>query len=175
MSIIFRRVINQAGLDIIKKWEGLHDGDLSMIGLQPKLCPADVWTEGYGRAMRGDDGKFLTRRNCSFAEAIRRSTIKTIEEAEAALLEDTREFSEAVERMLTHSQLTGNQFSACVSLAYNIGTGAFSKSEVRKYANFGRWDLASAAFRNWRRGGGRVLPGLVARREDEILLFNKRD
>jgi lysozyme len=174
MSIIFRRVINQHGLDIIKKWESLHDGDLSMVGLQPKLCPRDVWTEGWGRAMRGDDGKFLTRRNCTFAEAIKRSTIKTIEEADAALLEDTAVFSRDVDRMLTHSAVTSNQFSACVSLCYNIGQGNFSTSDVRKYVNFGRFDLAANAFRNWRRSGGQVLRGLVNRREDEIRLFNKR-
>ena len=40
------------GIELIKSFESLHDGDLSKIGLQPKMCPAQIWTEGYGRAMR---------------------------------------------------------------------------------------------------------------------------
>ena len=47
------------GLNLIKEFESLHDGDLSIIGLQPKMCPAQVWTEGYGRAMRNKSGVFL--------------------------------------------------------------------------------------------------------------------
>ena len=39
------------GIDLIKEFEGLHDGDLSIIGLQPKMCPAGIWTQGYGHAI----------------------------------------------------------------------------------------------------------------------------
>ena len=41
----------EKAIQIIKHYEQLHDGDLKAIGLQPKLCPADVWTVGYGRAI----------------------------------------------------------------------------------------------------------------------------
>jgi len=46
-------------VELIKYFEGLHDGDLKRIGLQPKMCPSGVWTEGYGRAMRDANGKFI--------------------------------------------------------------------------------------------------------------------
>ena len=38
---------SERGMNLIKKYEGLHDGDLKAIGLQPKMCPANVWTEGW--------------------------------------------------------------------------------------------------------------------------------
>lgn len=44
--------MNLDGREIVKHYESLHDGDLKQIGLQPKLCPAGIWTQGYGRAMR---------------------------------------------------------------------------------------------------------------------------
>ena len=47
------------GINLIKEFESLHDGDLSKIGIQPKMDPIGIWTEGYGKAMRGDDGCFL--------------------------------------------------------------------------------------------------------------------
>ena len=47
------------GIELIKEFESLHDGDLSIIGLQPKMCPAGIWTEGYGHAMRDNKGNFI--------------------------------------------------------------------------------------------------------------------
>jgi lysozyme len=38
--------ISEKGLDLIKHFESLHDGDLTIVGLQPKMCPAGIWTEG---------------------------------------------------------------------------------------------------------------------------------
>lgn len=42
---------SENGIILIKHYESLHDGDLSRIGLQPKMCPAGYWTEGYGHAI----------------------------------------------------------------------------------------------------------------------------
>ena len=50
---------SQVGINLIKHFEGLHDGDLKEIGLQPKKCPAGIWTQGYGSAMRDKNGNFL--------------------------------------------------------------------------------------------------------------------
>ncbi len=63
----------EAGIKLIKKFESLHDGDLKVIGLQPKLCPAGIWTVGYGRALvnpvtheflKGDKDKALAYSLC---------------------------------------------------------------------------------------------------------------
>jgi hypothetical protein len=43
---------SNVGIQLIQEFESLHDGDLTMIGLQPKMDPIGIWTEGYGHAMR---------------------------------------------------------------------------------------------------------------------------
>lgn len=52
--------INDKCTLVTKHFESLHDGDLTIIGLQPKMCPAGIWTEGYGNAIVDPlTGKFL--------------------------------------------------------------------------------------------------------------------
>jgi len=149
MSITFTRRINSEGLALIKKWEGCR--------LQAYLCAANVWTIGYGHTLNVREGDKISQ-----------------DKAELLLLTDLDRFEKGVDKLLIHENIHSNQFSACVSLAFNIGLKAFAGSEVCKHANQGRFDLAANSFRNWRRGGGQVLQGLVNRREDEIQLFNKR-
>lgn len=60
--------------------------------------------------------------------------------------------------------------AAFVSLAYNIGTGAFCRSTVAKRFNAGDYAGACAAIEMWNKAGGKVLPGLVKRRADERAL-----
>lgn len=64
-------------------------------------------------------------------------------------------------------ELYPNQTAAFVSLAYNIGTGAFCKSTVAKRWRAGDYAGACAAIEMWNKAGGKVLPGLVRRRADE--------
>ncbi len=63
--------------------------------------------------------------------------------------------------------------AAFVSLAYNIGTGAFCKSTVVRKYKAGDYDGACAAIEMWNRAGGKILPGLVRRRADERALCEK--
>ena len=161
---------NEKGVAIIKKYESLHDGDLRMIGLQPKPCPRGIWTEGYGRAMRRADGSFMTIKNTTKAQAYAASTIKTEAQAEKALAEDIALFSSKIKPMIK-VPLNDNQFSACVSLAYNIGEGAFSTSSVLKGINSKNFIKAADSFALWNKCDGEVLPGLVKRRESEKVLF----
>jgi len=65
-----------------------------------------------------------------------------------------------------------NQFDAMVSLDYNIGGGNFKNSSV--VANLNKGDVAAAAesFKLWNKSGGKVVQGLVNRRELEVALFN---
>lgn len=70
--------------------------------------------------------------------------------------------------------LTENQFSALVSLVYNIGSGNFQTSTLRMKLNRGEYDEAAGEFWKWRRSTlGQILPGLVRRREAERELFCK--
>ena len=83
------------GINLIKGFESLHDGDLSKIGLQPKMCPAKIWTEGYGRAMRNKKGVFLSGLKDK-EEAYNSVTIHNKEEAERALVSDLGVFERIV-------------------------------------------------------------------------------
>ena len=63
--------------------------------------------------------------------------------------------------------LSQNEFDAYVSFSYNIGTGAFCKSTLVKKLNQKDYDGACKELLRWTRAGGKVLPGLVKRREME--------
>jgi lysozyme len=58
-----------------------------------------------------------------------------------------------------------------VSFAFNAGLGNLQRSQIRIRANRGDWEGAAEAFKQWTKGGGKVLPGLVKRRDAEIALF----
>ena len=163
-------MINQKGLDIIKFYESLHDGNLKKIGLQPKLCPAGVWTEGYGRAMRGKDGNFLTGKNTTQEQAEKLATIHTIEQAEKALLEDTKIFSDRI-RNFFKVEISENMFSSLVSFAYNLGENSLRTSTLLKKINSKDFKGASEEFIRWNKSKGKVLAGLTARRLSEKNLF----
>ena len=141
------RLINADGLKIIKESEGLR--------LKAYLCPANVPTIGYGHTHGVTLGD-----SC------------TAEEAERFLKWDLQVFESGVNALLT-PMATDNQFSACVSLAFNIGMDNFKKSNVLKFTNSNQIDRAITGFSSWVRGGGVVLPGLVKRRKLEAELFQR--
>jgi lysozyme len=142
---------NRAGIELIKEFEGLR--------LTAYKCPAGVWTIGYGHTTSAGP------------PAVKSGMKITGEQASEILVADLVTYEAAVMKALTKSP-TENQFSAMVSLCYNIGAGAFTSSTVVKKFNAGDAEGAAAAFRMWKKGGGKVLPGLVRRREAEIALFN---
>ncbi|SCX19548.1 lysozyme [Agrobacterium rosae] len=142
---------NKAGIDLIKRWEGCV--------LTCYLCPANIPTIGVGTT------KGLTRSD------VGKKTI-TMAEAERLLKEDLARFEADVTR-LVKVPVNENQFSAMVSLAYNIGTGAFSSSTLLRLVNAKDYAGAAKQFDRWNKGGGKVLKGLVNRRNDEEALFRK--
>jgi hypothetical protein len=94
----------------------------------------------------------------------------TAQQADRYLAHDLQEFERAVAAMVT-VPVTSNQFSALVSLAYNIGISALRGSTLLRLLNAGDYAGAANQFLRWNRGGGRVLPGLVKRRAAERDLF----
>lgn len=140
--------LNQDGIDLIKQFEGLE--------LEAYLCPAGKATLGYGST--GPDIKLGMK--------------WTKEQAEDRLKNDLGTFSKGV-RNLIKVVLNENQFSAVVALAYNIGLGNFKSSPLLKKLNANDFPGASAEFERWNKGGGKILKGLVKRREAEKTLFLK--
>jgi lysozyme len=62
-------------------------------------------------------------------------------------------------------------FDALVSFAFNVGLGNLQRSSLRMKTNRGEFDKAAEEFMKWTKAGGRVLPGLVKRRQDEQRLY----
>ena len=135
----------EEGLALIRYFEGFRGSAY--------LCPGGVWTIGYGITAGVREGDTITR-----------------EEAEARLLEEVYERAAQVVRSLERIP-PSHQLSACVSLQFNIGQGAWVSSWVRRLHEEGRPAEAADAFRNWIRSGGRVLDGLILRREAERELY----
>ena len=142
------RKINQAGIDIIKQSEGCR--------LKAYKCPAGVWTIGYGHT------KGVTPN----------SVFQSQDEAEQLLIKDLIEYSSAVEALIV-VPLNDNQFSSLVSFTYNVGIGALKNSTLRKKLNTGDYKSVPEQMIKWTKGGGKILPGLVQRRNLEIELFRK--
>ena len=67
--------------------------------------------------------------------------------------------------------MTQNQFDAMVLLCYNIGESGFARSSVVRNFNAGNLQKAADSFLLWNKAGGRVVQGLVNRRNKERSLF----
>jgi GH24 family phage-related lysozyme (muramidase) len=146
--------ISDEGLRLIRSFEGYHtrlpDG-----GCAAYLCPAGVPTIGHG-----------------VTEGIKLGMVWTAEEAETALRREIAKHEAAVTRLVT-VDINQNEFDALVSFSYNCGIGALTRSGLLRKLNKGDRLGASKEFAKWNRGGGRVLKGLVSRREREAALFLK--
>ncbi len=146
---------NKAGLDLVKKWEGLR-----LDAYPDPATGGEPWTIGYGHTSAAGLPKVY--KGLSITE----------KEAEEILVRDLAIYESEVLKKLTRTP-NENQFAAMVSLCYNIGPGNFSKSSVLRLFNDGNMQAAADAFRLWNKAAGKVMQGLVNRREDERLLFLK--
>lgn len=134
------------GRNLIKKWEGK--------ALKAYLCPAGVWTIGYGWTI-----------------GVKKGDTWTDEKAETMLVEGLRTYEQAVANALGAVPTTQNQFDAMVALCYNIGPANFLRSSVLREHKAQNYLTAANAFLKWNKAGGRELPGLTNRRADERKLY----
>lgn len=162
-------MINDAGIAIIKEFESLHDGNLAQIGLQPKLCPAGIWTVGYGHALRDSTGHFLRGESNKYL-AYKQYRDMTALQAINLLQEDLEEYCHLVSKAVT-VPITDNQYAALVSFTYNVGYNSLRTSTLLRLLNQKEYAKAAEQFLVWNKSGGKVLRGLTRRREAERLLF----
>lgn len=169
--------ISKIGLELIAHYEGVHDGDLSKIGLQPKMCPAGIWTVGYGHAIILN-GKFLRGiENKELAYSLYPNL--TEEQARALLNKDTDNFSLAIDKLCREHNLKPKQgeFDALVSLAYNCGVNAIYDYRIHKEMAVlraikkGSPAAIVKAFALWNKCNGKPLLGLTKRRSSEGVLY----
>lgn len=135
------------GIALIQSFEGCK--------LNAYLCPAGVWTIGYGHT-----------------GAVSANMTISQSQADAFLRADLSKFEEAVKKYVT-VPIHQNQFDALVSFSYNCGAGALQKSTLLKMLNTGDFVSVAAEFQKWNKSGGKVLLGLTRRREAERKLFLK--
>jgi len=156
----------------IKHYEGLHDGDLSTIGLQPKMDCLGIWTEGYGRAMWYNNKILKGANSKSLAYSLQ--TIHTEDEAIKAMEEDWNRKASFVKQLLI-VPLEGSKFEALGDIAYNCGVGALKNTRLLASINKGACD--SSQFLGWDNGinekGQKVkLAGLTARCKSRQYLWD---
>ena len=137
--------ISRTGIELIKAHEGLR--------LAAYICPSGVPTIGYGHTYNVKMGDRITE-----------------EQAEKFLIDDLAVAEREVNRYGLN--LTQNQFDALVSFVFNVGVGNFRSSTLLKRlkANPNDPDIANQ-FKRWVYCDGKVLPGLVRRRNDEAKLY----
>jgi GH24 family phage-related lysozyme (muramidase) len=141
--------ISIEGLSLIKKFEGLE--------LNAYQCAAGVWTIGYGHTKGVFEGQ----------------TIKKAEADEMLVLE-MDEYEKAVNDAVTIS-IDQCMFDALVSWTYNLGPSNLNSSTMLKVLNSGDYDGVPAQIKRWNKAGGKVLEGLIRRRDAEALLFEGKD
>jgi len=137
------------GIELIRHFEGCR--------FDAYLCPAGVWTIGYGHTADVKEGDSIDQ-----------------EAAEAFLIEDLEKFEQAVTR-LVEVPLTQQQFDALVSWTFNLGAGNLAESTLLRKLNNYQYAEVPEQMMRWVRAGGQVLDGLVRRRAAEAALFQNKD
>lgn len=138
--------VSDRGVELIAKYEGCR--------LEAYKCPAGVWTIGYGHTEGVQPGQ----------------TLPSKEAAKALLKQDLKKYggyvNNCVKKGLIKFPLTQNKFDALTSFCYNCGNGSLQKLVSGR-------DAATVADKLllYNKGGGKVLPGLTKRREEERALF----
>ena len=137
---------------LARRFEGLY--------LTPYLCPAGVPTIGYG-ATYYEDGSAVRLTDPPITRA----------RADSLLLWMVRErYLPVVVRMFPGVN-DPNRLAALIDFAFNLGATRLKASTLRKKVLAEDWPGVPAEFRKWVRGGGKILKGLVLRREAEIALL----
>ena len=164
--------LSKAGADLMHRFEGCRN--------KPYLCPAHIWTIGYGHVLYQEQIKLpMVRVEGKEIPMIRKemplkpedSRVWSKEEIEKLFADDVASFERGVLRLVPGCVGRQGAFDALVSISFNFGLGNLQRSTIRMKANRGDWEGAAAAFMDWTKGGGKVLPGLVKRREAERALF----
>lgn len=165
--------ISDLGIEFVKHYEELHDGDLTQIGLQPKLCPAGVWTVGWGHAIVDPlTKKFVTNvTKNGYKRAYELYPNLSLEEAEDLLQIDLLKYEKIVKKNI-NKELEQYQFDALVSHTFNTGGSTTLFHYINIYddlstnKNIEKW---------WKEkyitASGKTLKGLINRRNDEYYLF----
>ena len=141
--------ISEEGKQLIKKFEGCR--------LEAYKCSAGVWTIGYGRTTNVKEGDTCTQ-----------------EEAEKWLDEELVVYGAYVNDAVLIT-LEQNEFDALIAWTYNLGSTNLNNSTMLRVLNENQKEDVPHQMRRWNKANGKVLEGLVRRREAEALLFQGKE
>ncbi len=148
--------VPKAAVDLAKRFEGFERKAKRGVEITaiPYICPAGFWTIGYGH--------LCDPKHPPITEA----------EAEVYLARDLRTALAATLRycpvLVTEPE---GRLAAIVDFTFNLGAGRLQTSTLRRRVNQRDWSAAEQELRRWVYGGGRALPGLIARRDAEAALL----
>lgn len=137
--------ISQKGIELIKKWEGVR--------LKAYKDSVGTWTIGYGHTFGVKQGD-----SCSHFQA------------EKWLNEESKSHMTVAVKLIA-VDISQNMYDALASFHYNLGKNILVDSNLLKLINQKKWNEAGAKMKEYNKGGGKVLKGLVNRRNDEVKLF----
>ncbi|WP_296480855.1 lysozyme [Rhodoferax sp.] len=144
----------QVAAELAKRFEGFERKVKrgTQVSAVPYVCPAGFWTIGYGHLCKPDHQPI------------------TEKEAEAYLAQD---LVKALNATLRYCPMLATEpegrLAAIVDFTFNLGAGRLQTSTLRRRINQRDWLSAAQELRRWVYGGGKVLPGLVTRREAEAV------
>ncbi len=134
-------------------------------------CPARLWTIGVGHVIDPAHGRVPFEERLNLALPAGWDRTLTMEEVDAILRKDLDRFESGVLRLCPGVAGRQGAFDALVSFSFNVGLGNLQKSTIRMKVNRGELEEAAEEFLKWAKAGGKILPGLLKRRQDERALF----
>ena len=144
-----------------------HEG----VRVKPYRCPAGLHTIGVGHVLYPEQAKLPMAERLKMPIQIEHFRIFSMEEVDAFLAQDLARFERGVARYCPPALASQGIFDALVSFSFNVGLGNLQRSGLRMKTNRGEFEDAADEFLKWTKAAGRVLPGLVKRRNDERALY----
>ena len=154
--------VSAKAIQMIKHHEGVRQ--------RPYKCPAKLWTVGVGHVLYPRQGALKLEERDNVPLEYKDDRTFSMEEVDDILRRDLERFERGVERYCP-VKLTQGQFDALVSFSFNLGLGGLQRSTLRQKVLRGEFESAAEEFLKYTIGGGKVLKGLVNRRNDERALF----
>jgi len=153
--------ISARGIQLIKHWEGVR--------YRPYICSARLHTIGVGHVLYPDQGRLPLDQRDTYPLKAEDNRTFSMGEVDGILSADLIRFEAGIAKLFP-MVLAQGQFDALVSFAFNLGLGGVQRSTLRQKVLRGEVEAADE-FLKFTRGGGKILPGLVKRRQDERALF----
>ena len=153
--------VGQSGKKLFQEWEGLELNEYLDSGGAPTIGVGHLMT----RSERMSGKIIINGKSVVYRKGL------TVQQC-WDLLDQDLDSAEASVNSMVKVPLNQNQFDALVSFVFNVGNNAFRDSTLLKMLNAGHFDQVPTQLRRWIRDNGKIVKGLINRREKEISLWN---